>query len=125
MLGFLAGVRDEGAALFRDVQPFSDIREVCRNGKGRQLDEAGKGENEKFSAPEIVDQVLSPMRKEASACLFEGMVRDEKTLDLLMLLATGIPPAFRGGLLEEMREEDASDREAALTPQEPKKGLAF
>lgn len=65
------------------------------------------GGNKKLSDLEIVDEVLSPMRKEALACLHEGVVTSEKTLDLLMFLSTGIPPAFRGGLLEEMRGEDS------------------
>lgn len=68
--------------------------------------------NKKLLNLEIVDAVLSPMRREALLCLSEGVVSGEKTLDLLMLLAAGIPPAFRGGLLEEMREEkDFSDIE--------------
>lgn len=63
--------------------------------------------HKKLSNREIVDVVLSPMRREALLCLREGIIGDEKTLDLLMLLAAGIPPAFRGGLLEEMHEEEA------------------
>lgn len=63
------------------------------------------GGNKKLSNLEVVEVVLSLMRREALACLHEGVVSGEKTLDLLMLLAAGIPPAFRGGLLEEMYEE--------------------
>jgi 3-hydroxyacyl-CoA dehydrogenase/enoyl-CoA hydratase/carnithine racemase len=53
---------------------------------------------------EIILWILHAMRNEASDCLAENVIDNEKNLDLLMLLATGIPPAFRGGLLEEMRE---------------------
>lgn len=56
---------------------------------------------EKFSSAEIVDRILLPIKDKAIRCVNESVVRDAKTMNLLLLLATGIPPAFRAGLVDE------------------------
>jgi 3-hydroxyacyl-CoA dehydrogenase/enoyl-CoA hydratase/carnithine racemase len=78
----------------------------------------------KLPNSKIVTLILSAMRKEALSCVNEGVIGDEKTLDLLMFLSTGIPPAFRGGLLEEMRREDVAELVDALK-HKPKKEFVF
>ncbi|GEM_PF-475629 len=77
----------------------------------------------KLSNSKTVTLVLSATRNEALLCLSEGVISDEKTLDLLMLLAAGIPPAFRGGLLEEMREKE--DLLGVAPIYRPKKEFVF
>lgn len=49
---------------------------------------------------EILVGILAAMRQEARRCLDEGIIGSASELDLLFLLATGIPTPARGGLLE-------------------------
>lgn len=52
-----------------------------------------------ISDEEIVERVLFLMINEAWRCLKEGVVADEDTIDLAMIMGTGFPP-FRGGLMQ-------------------------
>lgn len=54
----------------------------------------------KISSVQITACILQAMQSEAHLCLKEGVIGNEDELNLLFFLATGIPPAFRGGLLE-------------------------
>src|SRR5262249_24383740 len=58
--------------------------------------EAVKDHDAAKPAPEMTDRLILPMLDVCVACLREGVVADEDTVDGALIFATGIAP-FRGG----------------------------
>ena len=62
---------------------------------------------------EMADRLILPMLDACVACLREGVVADEDTVDGAMIFATGFPP-FRGGPMHYIRSRGVADVYAAL-----------
>jgi len=62
---------------------------------------------------EMADRLILPMLDACVACLREGVVADEDTIDGAMIFATGFPP-FRGGPMHYIRSRGVADVYAAL-----------
>src|SRR6478736_2310990 len=62
---------------------------------------------------EMADRLILPMLDACVACLREGVVADEDTIDGAMIFATGFPP-FRGGPMHYIRARGVADVYAAL-----------
>jgi len=58
--------------------------------------------------PEMTDRLILPMLDVCVACLREGVVADEDTVDGAMIFATGFAP-FRGGPLQYARARGVAD----------------
>jgi len=92
------------------ARPMPDVSQVLRNkvelgelgrksGKGFYAwknGEAVKERNAPQPTNEMTDRLILPMLDVCVACLREGIVADEDTIDAAMIFATGFAP-FRGG----------------------------
>jgi len=58
--------------------------------------------------PEMTDRLILPMVDVCMACLREGVVADEDTVDGAMIFATGFAP-FRGGPMHYARARGVAD----------------
>jgi 3-hydroxyacyl-CoA dehydrogenase/enoyl-CoA hydratase/3-hydroxybutyryl-CoA epimerase len=70
-----------------------------KSGKGLyewKNDHAVKAPNPSAPPSDMIDRLILPMLDACVACLREGVVTDEETLDGAMIFATGFAP-FRGG----------------------------
>jgi 3-hydroxyacyl-CoA dehydrogenase / enoyl-CoA hydratase / 3-hydroxybutyryl-CoA epimerase len=61
----------------------------------------------------MADRLILPMLDACVACLREGVVADEDTIDGAMIFATGFPP-FRGGPMHYIRSRGVAEVYAAL-----------
>ncbi len=80
---------------------------------GKGLYEWRKGEPVKDSeapkpAPEVTDRLILPMLDVCVACLRQGLVADEDTVDGAMIFATGFAP-FRGGPMHYTRARGVAE----------------
>src|SRR3977135_944870 len=108
-------------------KPMPDLSHVLRekvekgqlgrkSGKGFydwKKGEAVKERDAPAPAPEMTDRLLLPMLDVGLACLREGLVADEDTVDGAMIFATGFAP-FRGGPMHYARGRGAAGIRAAL-----------
>ena len=109
------------------VRPMPDLSPMLRNkveagqlgrktGKGFYEWKDGSAVKER-DAPkpteEMADRLILPMLDACVACLREGVVADEDTIDGAMIFATGFPP-FRGGPMHYIRSRGVADVYAAL-----------
>ena len=78
----------------------------------------------KHLGDEAVDRMILPMLNACVACLREGVVADEETVDGAMVFGTGFAP-FRGGPMRYARERGIDDVVAALKRLEAKYGERF
>jgi len=62
---------------------------------------------------EMADRLILPMLDACVACLREGVVANEDTIDGAMIFATGFPP-FRGGPMHYIRARGVAEVYAAL-----------
>jgi 3-hydroxyacyl-CoA dehydrogenase/enoyl-CoA hydratase/3-hydroxybutyryl-CoA epimerase len=74
--------------------------------------------------PEMTDRLILPMLNVCRACLREGVVADEDTVDGAMIFATGFAP-FRGGPMHYARTRGAADIRDALARLAAKYGPRF
>jgi 3-hydroxyacyl-CoA dehydrogenase/enoyl-CoA hydratase/3-hydroxybutyryl-CoA epimerase len=109
------------------VRPMPDLSPMLRNKVeiGQLGRKTGKGFYEwKDGSPvkerdapkpteEMADRLILPMLDACVACLREGVVADEDTIDGAMIFATGFPP-FRGGPMHYIRSRGVADVYAAL-----------
>jgi 3-hydroxyacyl-CoA dehydrogenase/enoyl-CoA hydratase/3-hydroxybutyryl-CoA epimerase len=70
--------------------------------------EAVKAHDAPPSTPEMTDRLILPMLDVCMACLREGVVADEDTVDGAMIFATGFAP-FRGGPMHYARTRGVTD----------------
>ncbi|KFB09760.1 3-hydroxyacyl-CoA dehydrogenase NAD-binding domain-containing protein [Nitratireductor basaltis] len=91
--------------------------------KGKPKKQSSSGDDsEDLSA--LADRMVLPMLNTLVACLREGVVEDEETLDGAMIFGTGFAP-FRGGPLHYARKRGVADIKAALSKLEDKHGQRF
>jgi 3-hydroxyacyl-CoA dehydrogenase / enoyl-CoA hydratase / 3-hydroxybutyryl-CoA epimerase len=109
------------------VRPMPDLSPLLRNKveAGQLGRKTGKGFYEwKDGSPvkdrdapkpteEMADRLILPMLDACVACLREGVVADEDTIDGAMIFATGFPP-FRGGPMHYIRSRGVAEVYAAL-----------
>ena len=74
--------------------------------------------------PEMTDRLILPMLNVCMACLREGVVADEETVDGAMIFATGFAP-FRGGPMHYARTRGATDVRDTLARLAAKFGPRF
>src|SRR5262249_49674838 len=67
----------------------------------------------KEATPEMTDRLILPLLDVCVACLREGIVADEDTVDGAIIFATGFAP-FRGGPLHYARTRTVADVKSAL-----------
>jgi 3-hydroxyacyl-CoA dehydrogenase/enoyl-CoA hydratase/3-hydroxybutyryl-CoA epimerase len=103
-------------------KPMPDLSHVLRekvekgelgrkSGKGFydwKKGEAVKERDAPAPAPEMTDRLILPMLDVCLACLREGVVADEDTVDGAMIFATGFAP-FRGGPMHYARARGVAD----------------
>jgi len=103
-------------------RPLPDVTHVLRDkvaagelgrkaGKGFYQWKDGKAEKERDTPPptdEMTDRLILPMLDVCVACLREGIVADEDTVDGAMIFATGFAP-FRGGPMHYMRTRGVTE----------------
>jgi 3-hydroxyacyl-CoA dehydrogenase/enoyl-CoA hydratase/3-hydroxybutyryl-CoA epimerase len=65
------------------------------------------------SRTELVQRLIYPLVDEAYRCLDEGIVQDERDLDLGLVMGIGFPP-FTGGITQFARREGLANITAAL-----------
>ncbi|MCC6781044.1 MAG: enoyl-CoA hydratase/isomerase family protein [Hyphomicrobiales bacterium] len=82
-----------------------------KSGKGFYQWKDGKAVKQADAPPatdEMADRLILPMLNVCVACLREGIVADEDTVDGAMIFATGFPP-FRGGPLHYTRSRGIAE----------------
>ena len=103
-------------------RPMPDVSQVLRNkvemgelgrksGKGFYAWKNGepvKGRDVPQPTGEMTDRLILPMLDVCVACLREGIVADEDTVDGAMVFATGFAP-FRGGPMHYARSRGAEN----------------
>jgi len=73
---------------------------------------------------QAIDRLILPMLNACFACLREGVVADEDTVDGAMVFGTGFAP-FRGGPIRYARERGPADVVASLQRLEAQHGARF
>jgi 3-hydroxyacyl-CoA dehydrogenase/enoyl-CoA hydratase/3-hydroxybutyryl-CoA epimerase len=91
---------------------------------GWKDDRAIKSNDAGASPPEITDRLILPMLNVCMACLREGVVTDEETVDGAMIFATGFAP-FRGGPMHYTKTRGIADIRDTLARLEAKFGARF
>jgi 3-hydroxyacyl-CoA dehydrogenase/enoyl-CoA hydratase/3-hydroxybutyryl-CoA epimerase len=86
--------------------------------------EAVKARGAPPAPPDTTDRLILPMLDVCVACLREGVVGDEETVDGAMIFATGFAP-FRGGPLHYARSRGAAEIRTTLSRLEEKYGARF
>ena len=86
--------------------------------------EAVKSGDAPPAPPDTTDRLILPMLDACVACLREGVVANEETVDGAMIFATGFAP-FRGGPLHYARTRGAGEIKATLSRLEEKYGARF
>ena len=98
-----------------------------KTGKGFYEWKDGKAVKEREApAPtaEMTDRLILPMLDACVACLREGVVADEDTLDGAMIFATGFAP-FRGGPMHYAKDRGVDEIVSTLKSLEQKFGKRF
>jgi 3-hydroxyacyl-CoA dehydrogenase/enoyl-CoA hydratase/3-hydroxybutyryl-CoA epimerase len=98
-----------------------------KTGKGLYDWKDGKAvKNDDVAAPtgEMTNRLILPMLDVCVACLREGVVADEDTIDGAMIFATGFAP-FRGGPLHYARSHGVADICATLVRLSQRYGERF
>jgi 3-hydroxyacyl-CoA dehydrogenase/enoyl-CoA hydratase/3-hydroxybutyryl-CoA epimerase len=98
-----------------------------KTGKGLYAYAKGKPVKKPVAKPlgdEAIDRLILPMVNTCVACLREGVVADEDTVDGAMVFGTGFAP-FRGGPLRYARQRGVGEVTAALDRLAAKHGPRF